>query len=465
MRLLDTEVLNTQDPRYRRLWLTGASSTLAKAVSVLAMLITVPAVLSHLGSDRYGLWIAVTSFVGLLSFADLGLGNGLVNAISEANGRDDRVLARQYVSTAFFVLLIASFLAMILAVLAAVTIPWSSVLNVQDPGLVAEAVPAVLLVLASIAVQLPLGVAAKVQQGYQEGFRTDLWTTGGSITGLIGTLIAVHFEAGIPVLVLVVVGVPVLTSAANLIELVGFRRPWLWPRWQDVRRETCAGLFRLGFLFLVMQLVVVIAYTSDSIVVTRLFGPAAVTEFSIPSRVFASAGLLISMFLTPLWSAYGEAIARGDAVWIRKTFSRSVWFALWASASAAVALLFAGPALIAWWVGPEIRPAFALMLAFALWTVVSTVGNAVGMLLNGAGAVRLQVVIVSIMAIAAIVSKIALGRIFGLPGVAWGTVLAYVVFSGIPQALFVPGILRRIAVDRSRPDSRPIAQREGYLIS
>lgn len=444
--------------------MTGASSALSKAASVVAMLITVPAVLQHLGSDRYGLWIAVTSFVGLLSFADLGLGNGLVNAIAEANGRDDRTQARRYVSTAFFVLLIVSGVGMVLAIVAAQSIPWATVLNIQDSTLVAEALPAVLLVLASIAVHLPFGVAAKVQQGYQEGYRTDLWTTAGSLVGLAATLMAVRFGAGIPLLVMVFVGVPVLMSAANWIELVFVRRPWLRPQWRDVRKDTCVGLFRLGLLFLVMQLVVVVAYTSDSIVVSRMFGQAAVTEFSIPSRVFASAGLVITMFLTPLWSAYGEAIARGDAAWIRRTFSKSIWLALWVSLSASTVLLVAGPTLIAWWVGPAVRPSFALMLAFALWTVLSTLGNAVGMLLNGAGVIRAQIIVVSVMAVAAIISKIALGRIFGLPGVAWGTVLAYLVFSGIPQLFLVPRVLRRITHAEGDRPGRIAEHRAEYLL-
>jgi O-antigen/teichoic acid export membrane protein len=49
------------------------------------MVISVPLTLTYLGSERYGMWMAISSIVALLAFADFGLGNGLVNAIAVAS--------------------------------------------------------------------------------------------------------------------------------------------------------------------------------------------------------------------------------------------------------------------------------------------------------------------------------------------------------------------------------------------
>src|ERR1035437_6060231 len=75
--------------RYRRAALTTVSSVLARAVAVGTSLITVRLTIRYLGVERYGLWMTITSVVSLLWFADLGMGNGLLNAIAEAHGRDD----------------------------------------------------------------------------------------------------------------------------------------------------------------------------------------------------------------------------------------------------------------------------------------------------------------------------------------------------------------------------------------
>lgn len=64
--------------------------------------ISVPLTLRYLGTERYGLWMTISSVIAVLGFSDLGLNNGLLNGISQANGTNDRELARRYVSSAFF---------------------------------------------------------------------------------------------------------------------------------------------------------------------------------------------------------------------------------------------------------------------------------------------------------------------------------------------------------------------------
>ncbi len=76
----------------------------ARGVGLLTTLISVPLALSYLGVDRYGLWMTISSFAVLLSFADMGLGNGLLSAIAEADGKGDTAAAHRYVSTAFYML-------------------------------------------------------------------------------------------------------------------------------------------------------------------------------------------------------------------------------------------------------------------------------------------------------------------------------------------------------------------------
>src|SRR5690349_19553868 len=90
--------------RLRRVVLTALVSAFSQGINVLTMLISVPLTLNYLGAERYGLWITISSLILLLGFADLGVGNGLLNAIAQANGRDDRHDAESYVSSAFFVL-------------------------------------------------------------------------------------------------------------------------------------------------------------------------------------------------------------------------------------------------------------------------------------------------------------------------------------------------------------------------
>ena len=41
-------------------------------------------------------------------------------------------------------------------------------------------------------------------------------------------------------------------------------------------------------------------------------------------KLFAIAPVFLSFVLAPLWPAYGEACARGDSAWVRRTLIRSI---------------------------------------------------------------------------------------------------------------------------------------------
>jgi hypothetical protein len=93
------------------------------------------------------------------------------------------------------------------------------------------------------------------------------------------------------------------------------------------------------------------------------------------------------------------------------------------------------------------------MVGLVAWAIVSSMGNAVAMFLNGAGVLRFQVIVACLMGIAALFGKVIFGIAFGLSGVVWGTLVAYILCSALPVALALPRILGRIEVRASHANS------------
>ena len=89
----------------------------------------------------------------------------------------------------------------------------------------------------------------------------------------------------------------------------------------------------------------------------------------------------------------------------------------------------------------------------AIWAVVSTAFTSISMLLNGATVVKFQIIVSSIMAIASIGASIVLAGAFGLSGVIWGTLLAFVVIAAGPTLWYLPRLFRQLASDP--PTARP----------
>jgi O-antigen/teichoic acid export membrane protein len=429
--------------RYRRVTLTTLASLVAHAASTLTTLAAVPLALGYLGTERYGLWMSVTSLVAVVAAADLGIGNGLLNAIAESHGKDDKSMAGRYASSAFFLLTAIALALAAVVVLVEPLVSWGDLLKVSSATALLEAPPTVLILLGCSFLSIPIGIAARIHLGYQEGYVNGLWQGLGSVLGLVGMATAIILGASMPWVVLGFAVGPVISGLCNLLILVG-RRAWLRPRWSAMRSEVVARLLKTGLMFALLQAVVAAAFMSDNFIVAWLFGADVVAQYAVHAQLFAFAPLLAGMALSPLWPAYGEAIARGDSGWVRGVLVRSVALTFAVVSAISLVLVASGQTLIHLWVGSRVEPLVPLMIALAAWAVLSSAGTAVAMFLNGAGVLRLQAFLACAMGVAAVLGKVGFGLLFGLPGVVWGTVTAYSLFMAIPLAVLLPRIVARI---------------------
>ena len=433
--------------RHRRIALSGLAAMVAKAVSVIVMFVTVRLTANYLGNERYGMWMTISSLTLLFGFADLGLGNGLLNAISDADGRGDRDAAASHVSSGFYMLSGFAALLGLVFTLCYPFVPWPRVFNVTSDLAVREAGPAMAMMAGCFLLSVPLMIVSRVQLGYQEGFAASLWTAAGSLVSLAALLIAVEYGAGLPWLVAALAGAPLLVTFVNGVVVFGWQRPYLLPRPALFTLEGGKRLIRIGLLYLVLQVIISMAFTADNIVAAQVLGAESVAQYSVPMRLFSVPITFVMMVLSPLWPAYGEAQARRDLPWIRRTLRRSILLAAAVSVPAALLLALAHRPLIRLWVGPQIQPTFWLIFGIAAWTVIGSIGNALAMFLNGLHVFRFQVIIGFAMAIANLALSIALARTIGLPGVIWGTVISYGLLSIVPCWIYIPRMLARLAKD------------------
>ena len=429
--------------RYRRVALATLATIGARAISLFTTIISVPLTLNYLGAERYGLWITISSTIAMLGFADLGLGNGLVNAIADAHGKDDRATAQRHVSSAFFMLAgIAAILSLaFLALYPAV--PWDRLFNVKSDLAVAEAGPAVAVFTLCFTLNLPLGVVQRVQMGYQELYANALWQTLGSVLGLGGVVLAVHWQAGLPWLVLAMAGAPAFAGLLNTIGLFGFQRPWLRPHLSRVGGESVRTVSRIGFLFFVLQIVGALGFQSDNIVIAQVLGADQVAQYAVPAKLFSLAPMMLSFALTPLWPAYGEAISRGDLWWVRKTFVRSVILGFAVNLVPALLLVAFGNRVLGIWVGHQVHASNLLLVGLGAWAVANSLNGPIAMLLNGAGVIAFQVACNVPMGVFNLAASIFLAQRLGVSGVVYGSLLATVLCIHLPVLFYLPRLFSR----------------------
>ena len=422
--------------RDKRALLTAATSVVARLVTLLVALITVRLAISYLGAGRYGLWMTVTSVTALLAFSDLGVGNALINRISAAFAVGDREHAPREVSSASALLAGLALAVLLIDACLLFTLPWGRIYNVSALA-ATEAGPSTFVMVACVALLLPLGLVQKVQLGLQEGAISNLWSIGGTLLGLVLLVTCIRLRLGLPWLVLAVAGGPVVAMTLNWLQEFVFSRTWLRPSWEKVDFRVGIRLAQTGLLFVGLQLAATVAFASDNLIAAQLLGPVAVAQYSVTQRVFVVLPALLSVAAISLWPAYGEALAHADRPWIRRMLVRSTLTAVGLTALGSVVIFAASRWIFGFLIGPALLPPLALLLGFIVWAILYAFGSVTSMLLNAANVIVFQLITASVMAVAAILLKIELGKSFGVAGIIWGTVIAYGLLSVVPTLLYL----------------------------
>lgn len=442
-REIATEATRSAERR-RRVLLTGGATTLARVVQVGTSLVTVPLTLKYLGNERFGLWMTISSVLAMAAFADFGVGNGVLNTVAKAFGKDDIEGVRKAVSSGFAVLnTIAAFLLLSFFSIYRF-VNWADFFRVVSPQAKAEAGPALAVFAVCFALNVSMDVVQRVQLGLQQGYRYGLWQLCGSAAGFIGVLGGIWLHVSLPVLVIAIAGAPIFATALNTFHFFGFVRPDLRPSRKFVSAHVISEIAKLGGLFFVLQLVVAVSYSGDNFIIARTLGAVNVPEYSIPQRMFALVTVMLGMLVAPLWPAYGEAIARGDIPWVRRTLGRSLLIVLTLASAISSVLLIMSPKLIYWWVGHRVHPSFLLLLGLALCSVMDSCAGALASFLNGASVVKFQVIVASVFGAGCLTLKVFFIHRFGISGVPWANIVAYGLLSAVPCAIYVPRLIKRM---------------------
>jgi O-antigen/teichoic acid export membrane protein len=433
--------------RIRKAGLTALAAMLARAVSMLTPLISVPLTFKYLGLERYGMWQTIASFAGFMVFADLGLGNGIVSRIAHAEGKKDRETIIRTISTVFFLLCAMALLSLSLYALMAPFIPWFKVFNVKTSLAIAEASPAMTVFMVCFLLNLPIAVVQKVQLAFQDGFNSYLWQCVANLAGLGMILWAVSCHFTLPGLMLGLMAVPLLVTCLNAADYFGWRRRGLAPRWQFVDRHTAKALLTTGGAFLVISALMSAGLGADNIIAAQVLGPDAVARLSVPARMALPLVAVAQMLYLPMWSANAEAIARGDSSWVRQTAAKLTRMTVILTATGALVLLLAGPWAVRWLTRHDLETNYTLLAGLGAWAVLLAASGPGFMVLNAAHILRPQIYMYSVFLVFSVGIKIWLAPRFGIEGIVWVGDVVYLFAVLLPLRALVQSTLNRLATD------------------
>lgn len=435
------------DPRSRRkrlIALAAVYNVFARGISILANLAQVPVALHYLKSEAFGLWMTLVGGVQLMSFADMGMGFGLQNKISEAYGRDDLQSVRDFYKTGWLILASVGLGIAIVGLPLCWLIPWGQLFIIHDPLLKAEVPGALAVILTFFCIGLPLNAGVRLAIGMQLGWVSGVWNAVSSVICLALIILGSHFGVGFVILVAMAMSAPVIGN----IGMIGHTFHVLGKKFSGTKGRYRAGLpgviLRQGMLFLMPQVGAMVMNSAPAVLIASVLGTTAVTPFNVCQRLCNAFVSIQQLPLTGLWPAYAEAKSRGDHDWVLKTFAKSLCYTAITTIIFGLAIIFAGRMAVSMWTSGAIIPGNALLIGFGIWSVILASIQAVALFLNGCGELHGQAIGAVLFPVPLFYLTPIMLRHFGLSGAVFALIISYSIFGMMPLLWSVAKLRKKL---------------------
>lgn len=369
-----------------------AGSLLIKGWSCIVQFLIVPLSLQCLTKYEYGIWLTINSILMGIDAIDVGLGNGLRNRLAEAMALDNRDMARQQVSTTFFMLVMIMLPLIILFVVSMQFVDCNALMNVSP-----ELVPNIRgILVASVAIMGSTFIfkfIGNMYMGLQLPAINNLLVVLGQTVSL-GVLFVLSLLGHSSLMTVAVA----FTASPLLVYLIAYPVSFLGkysilaPSFRFFDMESLRSLFGLGMKFFVIQVSGLMLFMSSNVIISHVMNPAEVTPYQIAYRYFSILYMLFAIIASPLWSATTDAYTKGDWDWIRRAM-RKMNMLLVVSVAFVMLMIVVAPLFYHLWIGDKVEVELSLNIMMAIYSYMLVVSNSYSYILMGIGKIRMILIV------------------------------------------------------------------------
>jgi O-antigen/teichoic acid export membrane protein len=404
-----------------------------KVINIAVQLLIIPLTINYINPTQYGIWLTLSSIVAWFAFFDIGFGNGLRNRFAEAKATGNYVKAKAYISTTYISLCVIFTITWILFFIINFFVDWSVILNA--PAQMTKELSLVAIVVFSFfCIQIVLKLINTVLIADQKPAKSAFLDMLGQVLALLIIFVLTKTTSGSLLYLSSAIG----GASIFIILLSSF---WLYnheykqyrPSIRLFEKNIVKDILTLGSKFFVIQIAAIVIFQTTNLIITQVLNPQNVTVYNIVYKYFSVLTMVFTIILTPLWSAYTDAYAKNDLIWIYNIIRKTllIWRVFVAGA---IIMLLISPYIYKLWIDDNIASSisFSTSAACAIYVIIVNWCSIYVYFLNGIGKIKLQLYISVVIIFVYIPISILMGRIFGITGI----VIALCITS-LPSAIFV----------------------------
>lgn len=403
-------------------------SMIGRLVTTIVSFLVVPLTIDYINPTQYGIWLTLSSIIGWVGIFDMGLGQGFRNRFAEARALGDDTLAHKYVSTTYFAVGCVVSAAYILLAIFSFVVNWSSLLGVP-PSYQAELSRVFLILGSFFCLKMVVGIFGTMLTADHKPGITSLIQALGSLLSLLSIYIITNTtEGSLTNLALFYSGVPCLTMA--LISLIAFVAHPIYkklrPTLSYIRIKLIKDIMSLGVQFFVIHICMLIIFQLTNIVISRELGPLEVTKYNISYKYFNILYVFVIIVINPFWSAFTEAYTLKDYKWMKKMVKKleSLWLL---TVLCGLIMLALAPIVYKIWIKDKVDVDFYLNLCMYIYYLLHILGAIYMYLINGIGAIRIQMIIYILFAFLSWPLLVWSCRTFGVCGILLSPATVYLI--------------------------------------
>ena len=449
--------------RTRAIGLAVATSLVSKGGNALLMLLSIPLAYKVLGEERFGIYGTLQTLMWFISMSDLGIGPGVSRRVAQAVAREDRGEQAQVAACGFFITLGFALVAAVFFALLIGLVPVTTLFGAGYGAHEAELRMNLWLAAGLFLVMLVVGTLERGREGFQETYISNGYGAAQNVLAAMILFLGIQTHPTVAFLLLTIYGMQTLMTTLNAGHLL-WKRPWMLPKWSNLRLPMALGMMNEGLAFFVAGSVApILQREGTKFLLGQINGPAAVGRFTILLQLGFFLYGFVYMFSKPLWPAFADAVERGDMEWVRAARRRIVWLFVPMAVLSAGGFALCGPWLADRWLSRHVDleqaefGLFGLVFVFMVWSHLHYV------MLGGSGAAGTVARVLALETVAVLVLAWLGIHHYGLPGALLGSVAGMALVSAwllplrLSQFLRTPRGVTGLSFRRNPPGAPALA--------
>lgn len=404
-----------------------------KFLSFIFNFLLVPITINYLNSDEYGIWITLLSILSWMSFADIGLGNGLRNKLTESLSNKKFKDAKEYIATTYASLAVIVLALYIIMLIIIPHLNWQSIFNSKVISN-SQLNVLVIIVFSCFLFNFVLSLYNQLYYAVQKAAVTGIGQFMLNLISLVNLIVLTKFTKGNIIYVSISYGISMIIPSIFLTYLFFYAYKSLRPKIKYIKIDKIKSIMSLGIKFFIVQIAAVVYFCTNNFIIIQICGPKEVSVYDTTYKLFNGIITVFGLLLAPLWSAFTEAYCKKDFSWIKKVIKRLNRLLIPISIVLLLICIFS-KLIFKIWIGNKLTIPQNLVIADAIYCLIYVWTNIYTYFLNGVNKLNLQIYISIFICIVNIPLCMYFGKTLKLNS--FGIEIAQII-TEIPSAIMMP---------------------------